>query len=191
MYSECECCWCVMVNLCLFAAVWQVCLILVHLCMAITLSNAGSSLCVCVSIIQPTIYLYLCHLVFFSPVPVVKTEFNDTRCGSSELVCQNDPLLYTCNIIGITEYEDIKIIMPFNEVLFDPSGTILFGRLPVGYTLESFASLSNSSYRLSLAIDRASRLHGGSIKCGEYMGEKVAAVCPVAECKTIEESVTL
>ena len=29
------------------AAVWQVCLILVHLCMAITLSDAGSSLCVC------------------------------------------------------------------------------------------------------------------------------------------------
>ena len=147
--------------------------------------------CVCVSIIQPTIYLYLCHLVFFSPVPVVETEFNDTRCGSSELVCPNDPLLYTCNIIGITEYEDIKIIMPFNVVLFNPSETILFGRLPVGYTLESYTSLSNSSYRLSLAIDRASRLYGGSIKCGEYMGEKVAAVCPVAECKTIEESMTL
>ena len=148
-------------------------------------------LCVCVSIIQPTIYLYLCHLVFFSPVAVVKTEFNDTRCGSSELVCPNDPLLYTCNVIGIAENELIIIIVPFNEVLFYPSGTILFGRLPVGYTLESFASLSNSSYRLSLAIDRASRLYGGSIKCGEYMGEKVAAVCPVAECKTIEESMTL
>ena len=106
-------------------------------------------------------------------------------------MCPNDPLLYTCNIIGITEYEDIIIIMPFNVVLFNPSGTILFQHLPFGYTLESFASLSNSSYRLSQAIDRASRLYGGSIKCGEYMGEKVAAVCPVAECKIIEESVTL
>ena len=90
-----------------------------------------------------------------------------------------------------TKNELIKVIVPFNEVAFYPSETILFGRLPVGYTLESFTSLSNSSYRLSLAIDRASRLYGGSIKCGEYMGEKVAAVCPVAECKTIEESMTL
>ena len=136
----------------------------------------------CVSIIQPTIYLYLCHLFFVSPVPVVKTEFNDTRCGSSELVCPNDPLLYTCNVIGITENELIKIIVPFNEVLFDPSEAFPFQYLTFGYTLESYTSLSNSSYRLSLAIDRASRLHGGSIKCGEYMGEKVAAVCPVAEC---------
>ena len=31
------------------AAVWQVCLILIHICMAITLSDAGSSLCVCVN----------------------------------------------------------------------------------------------------------------------------------------------
>ena len=190
MYSECECCWCVKVNLCLFEAVWQVCLILVHLCMAITLSDAGSSLCVCVNYTANYISLPV-SLGFLFPSPVVETEFNDTRCGSSELVCPNDPLLYTCNVIGITEYEDIKIIVPFNVVLFDPSGTILFGRLPVGYTLESFASLSNSSCRLSLAIDRASRLYGGSIKCGEYMAEKVAAVCPVAECKTIEESMTM
>ena len=59
------------------------------------------------------------------------------------------------------------------------------------FLLGSHWSPLHSSYRLSLAIDRASRLYGGSIKCGEYMGEKVAAVCPVAECKTIEESMTL
>ena len=76
--------------------------------------------CVCVSIIQPTIYLYLCHLFFFSPVPVVKTEFNDTRCGSSELVCPNDPLLYTCNII---EYELIKVVVSFIEVVFNTNET--------------------------------------------------------------------
>ena len=79
--------------------------------------------CVCVSIIQPTISSYLCHLFFFSPVPVVKTEFNDTRCGTSELVCPNDPLLYTCNVIGITENELIKVVVPFIEVVFNTSET--------------------------------------------------------------------
>ena len=53
--------------------------------------------------------------------------------------------------------------------------------VPFGYTFESYTSPSDSSYRITVIIDRASELYGHSIECGEDMGVRIAKQCPVAE----------
>ena len=96
----------------------------------------------------------------------MEATFNDTKCYVGR-VCQNDPLLFTCNITGSTADEAVVVLPPGQKVVLG-RGNNVEGNLPDGVHIHFHGvtiSERGTNYILSLTIQRASLLNGSVILC--------------------------
>ena len=99
----------------------------------------------------------------------VEASFNDSRCAG-EMVCPNDPLLYTCTAKN-SEADEAIVHLPSGQmVVLNRSNIIrVEGDLPDGIIVDShYAKVDHDyvfiNYCIALIIERASLLNG-TITC--------------------------
>ena len=94
-------------------------------------------------------------------------SFDDPRCAG-QMVCPNDPLLFTCTVNESTSAL-ASVTLPSGEgveVTVD-NMTEIDGALPDGVTVQSHNAIGDGpvNYILTLAIERASLLGGNPVIC--------------------------
>ena len=111
----------------------------------------------------------------------VEASFDDPRCNG-QMVCSNDPLVFTCNITGSTATL-ASVRLSGVEVSFRSDINTIVGEdtLPTGVTVQSFSATMDplSDYLLTLAITEASILTG-AVECNSNLGETDVAECQIA-----------
>ena len=91
----------------------------------------------------------------------VEASFNDTRCDG-EMVCPNDPLLFTCTVTG-SPVVKATIKLPFQQDVDIHFDNTTSGELPHGVTVQFHDAIINNglaNYTLSIAFERALLLTG-------------------------------
>ena len=115
----------------------------------------------------------------------VEASFNDSRCAG-EMVCPNDPLLYTCTAKN-SEADEAIVHLPSGQmvVLNRSNITLVEGDLPDGVIVDSYYARVDHvyvviNYCTALIIERASLLNG-SITCdGKSPEAKDISECQIA-----------
>jgi hypothetical protein len=113
-------------------------------------------------------------------VPSSMAGFNDSRCTAGG-VCSTDPLLFTCEVYGVT---CIQFVLPTGYQTYisfgDTAADII---LPDGFIAVSLAIAEIDNYTrnftVTLSIANASLLDGGEIGCMNTLGNGVMATCPL------------
>ena len=113
-------------------------------------------------------------------------SFNDSRCAG-QMVCSNDPLLFTCTVTRST-VSAARVTLPSRVGVQVTSTTMveLVGApLPDGVTVVSHNAIVDGglvNYTLTLAIERASLLGGNPIICDDRALSPLTdeASCPIA-----------
>ena len=95
-------------------------------------------------------------------------SFNDSRCAG-EMVCPNDPLLFTCTVTESFS-SAARVILPSGVGVQVTSSNMteeVGGSLPDGVTVVSYNAIVDglASYALTLAIERASLFGGNPVIC--------------------------
>ena len=113
----------------------------------------------------------------------VEASFNDPRCNG-QMVCPNDPLVFTCTVTGSAATEATVILSPGVEVRIRSEGNTIVGEdtLPTGVTVQSFSATMDSprDFLLTLAITEASILTD-AVECDSNLADAVdEAECQIA-----------
>ena len=97
-------------------------------------------------------------------------SFNDPRCAG-QMVCPNDPLLFTCTVTD-TPSAAATVILPSGEgvqvTITNTTEVVGATSLPDGVTVQSHNAVVDGllvNYRLTLAINRATLLGGNPVIC--------------------------
>ena len=117
-----------------------------------------------------------------------KASFNNPRCAG-EMVCPNDPLLYTCTVTD-SPSGLASVTLPSGVVVQVTSGNMVqvvgATSLPDGVTVPSHNAIVDGDglvdYTLTLAIERASLLDGNATICDARTVSPLTdeASCPIA-----------
>jgi hypothetical protein len=125
----------------------------------------------CVSCVPLWVSLTLCVILCVVPggatTVAVEASFNDSRCDGG-MVCQNDPLLYTCTVKNSQADEAVVHLPSGQTVVLNRSNIIKVEEgVPDGVIVDSYyarVDYTVMNYCIALIIERASLLNG-SITC--------------------------
>ena len=132
----------------------------------------------------PCVHGEICTVVTAEAQVSAVASFNDSRCAA-EMVCPNDPLLFTCTVTESTSTR-AQVTLPSGEgVQVTSTNMVQVGAaLPDGVMVVSHNAVHGGgsvNYILTLAIERASLLGGNPIICDPLIvSMKDEASCPIA-----------
>ena len=112
----------------------------------------------------------------------VEASFDDPRCNG-QMVCPNDPLVFTCTVTGSVASLATVRLSPGVEVDVRGTNTTMGeDTLPTGVTVQSFSATMDSprDFVLTLAITEASILTD-AVECDSNLADAVdEAECQIA-----------
>ena len=130
--------------------------------------------------------IYLYTVVTAEAQVSAVASFNDPRCAG-QMVCPNDPLLFTCTVTESTSTA-ARVTLPSGERVQVSSGNVVevvgATTLPDGVTVPSHDAIVDGglvNYTLTLAIERASLLGGNPVICDARTVSPLTdnASCPI------------
>jgi hypothetical protein len=141
----------------------------------------------CVSCVPLWVSLTLCVILCVVPggatTVAVEASFNDSRCDGG-MVCQNDPLLYTCTVKNSQADEAVVHLPSGQTVVLNRSNIIKVEEgVPDGVIVDSYyarVDYTVMNYCIALIIERASLLNG-NITCD---GKSSSEPAKDSECQT-------